>query len=255
MQISSSFAVRLKAAAIHACLSVVVGAAAAFLVFGLWYPWPYRAISGGQELFILVVSVDLILGPTLTLVVFDRSKAKSLLVRDLMIIALLQLGGLSYGLNTVFQARPVAMVYEPGRFRVVTNVDVVHDELPRASTEYQRLPLMGPRLLGTRELSKEEKGAATFSALSGADVGQRPIFWQPYEKSVGQIVKRAWPVDLLFKQYPAAVQDIKKRIDKTGRNPGQVKFLPVIAKDPTWSVLVDGNTAEVLAYIPYNGFF
>lgn len=252
----SNLVIRLKAAVIHTGLSVAVGAAAAFLVFGIWFPWPYRAISGGQALFILIVSVDLVLGPALTFVVFNRNKAKFLLVRDLMVIAALQLGGLAYGLHTVFQARPIAMVYEPGRFRVVTNVDVVRDELPKALPEYRTLPLMGPRLLGTRALIKgQESGDAIFAALNGADIGQRPAFWEPYEKSAERIVKRAWPVNLLYRQYPAAAPDIKNRISKTGRNPDDVKFLPIVAKDPTWSVLIDGKTAEILDYVPYNGFF
>jgi hypothetical protein len=256
MQNFSTLVVRLKAATIHAGLSMMIGAAAAFLVFGLWYPWPYRVISGGQSLFILIVSVDLVLGPALTFVVFNRNKPKFLLMRDLMVIAALQLGGLVYGLHTVYQVRPIAMVYEPGRFRVVTNVDVVRDESPKALPEYQTLPLMGPRLLGTREpLKGQEAEDAIFSALSGADIGQRPVFWEPYAKSADRIVKRAWPVHLLYKQYPSAEQDIKNRIGQAGRHPEDVKFLPIVAKDPTWSVLIDGKTAEILGYVPYSGFF
>ena len=47
---------------------------AAGLVFALWYPYPYREISGGRELFLIVVAVDVIMGPLLTLAVFNRSK-------------------------------------------------------------------------------------------------------------------------------------------------------------------------------------
>ena len=54
---------RLRAATIHLSVTLVVAALAAWLVFGLWYPYPYREISGGRELFLLVVAVDVVLGP------------------------------------------------------------------------------------------------------------------------------------------------------------------------------------------------
>ncbi len=60
---------RLRASAIHFSLSLVVAALSAVLVFGLWYPYPYREISGGRELFLLVVTVDVILGPLITLAI------------------------------------------------------------------------------------------------------------------------------------------------------------------------------------------
>mgnify|MGYP002144062886 CR=1 FL=1 len=39
-----------------------MAALAAGLVFGLWYPGAYRLMSGGRELFLLVTSVDVVLG-------------------------------------------------------------------------------------------------------------------------------------------------------------------------------------------------
>jgi hypothetical protein len=98
---------RLRAAAIHLGLSVLVAAVTAMLVFAIWYPYPYREISGGRELFQLLVAVDIVLGPLLTFAVFNRAKPRGELRRDLAVIVVLQLAGLSYGLWTVHLARPV----------------------------------------------------------------------------------------------------------------------------------------------------
>ena len=41
---------RLKASTLHLGLSLCIAALAALLVFAVWYPNPYREISGGREL-------------------------------------------------------------------------------------------------------------------------------------------------------------------------------------------------------------
>ena len=115
---------RLRAATIHLGLSAIVAVLAALLVFALWYPWPYGEISGGRELFRLVVAVDVVLGPLITFTIFNRAKPRRELRRDLAVVVLLQLAGLGYGLWTVQLARPVHLVYELDRFRVVHQVEI-----------------------------------------------------------------------------------------------------------------------------------
>ena len=85
---------RARAATLHLGISMLVAASAAWLVFAVWYPYPYREISGGRELFTLVVSIDVILGPLMTLIIFNRSKPRAELVRDLAVVAMIQLAGL-----------------------------------------------------------------------------------------------------------------------------------------------------------------
>ncbi len=57
--------------------SAVLCTGFALLVFAVWYPYPYREISGGRELFTLVVAVDVVLGPLITFVVRKRERKKS----------------------------------------------------------------------------------------------------------------------------------------------------------------------------------
>lgn len=102
---------RLRASGIHLGLSLGIAALAAVVVFGLWYPYPYREISGGRSLFMLVVSVDVVMGPLITLVIFNRAKPRRELMVDFSVVALLQLAALSYGMWTVFVARPVHVVF------------------------------------------------------------------------------------------------------------------------------------------------
>ena len=251
-----NFASRLQAAGIHLGISALIAGMAAALVFGLWYPWPYRSASGGQALFLLIMSVDLVLGPALTFVVFNRSKTKSHLVRDLAVIATLQLAGLAYGLYTVYLARPVAVVFEVDRFRVVSAVEVRHEELPQALPALQRLSLTGPKILGTRESrNSDEKLLALDLALQGVDIGVRPSYWQPYSDSAKLALKRSRPLSDLLKHYPDKVQDINKTIEKISRVASDLRFLPLVARETNWSVLLDAKTGEIVGFVQYDGFF
>ena len=81
-------------------------------------------MSFGRELFLIVVAVVVVLGSLITLAVFNRAKSARELKRDLTMVALLQLAALISRTWTVLVARPVHMVFEYDRFRVVHPVDV-----------------------------------------------------------------------------------------------------------------------------------
>lgn len=246
---------RLKAAGVHLLLSATVAACAAALVFGLWYPGPYRLLSGGRDLFFLVVSVDVVLGPLLTLVIFNLNKGWPHLRKDLAVIGLVQLAGLGYGLHTVYIARPVAMVFEMDRFRVITAADVLKAELPQALPEYRQLPLTGPWLISIRDAQKgEERNQALFLAvLKGVDTSQRPIFWQPYATAQAQAVQKSRPIDDLRKHYAKRQAEIDNKLGELHLKPGDARFLPVIARGD-WVAVMD-TQGQVLGYLPFDGYF
>src|SRR4051812_9236072 len=92
---------RLKASGIHLGVSLCVALCAALLVFAAWYPYPYREISGGRELFMIVTGVDVVLGPLITLTIFNPAKSRRELTLDLSVVAGIQIAALCYGLWTV----------------------------------------------------------------------------------------------------------------------------------------------------------
>jgi hypothetical protein len=65
------------------------------LIFFIWYPHPYRVLSGGLNLFVLVAAVDLVLGPVCTFAVASSKKALKELRMDVALIALVQMAALS----------------------------------------------------------------------------------------------------------------------------------------------------------------
>jgi len=245
---------RASAAAIHLGLSIAVAAGAAALVFLLWYPMPFRETSGGRELFLLVVAVDVVIGPLITFAVFDRRKPRAELARDLGVVALLQLAALAYGLYTVAQARPAIVALEGARLRVVRAIDLADASLVRAPASLQALSWSGPVLVATRVPSPDERLEAIDRGLAGEDIGMRPAFWLPADRTRGAFAQAAMPLDRLSRMRPERRADLERAVAATGRPAAQLGYLPILARRTDWSALVDRRSGEIVGYVDIEGF-
>lgn len=244
---------RWHAAAIHLLASALVAAFLAALVLGVWYPQPYRRIAGGQDLFWIVLGVDLVLGPLLTLTVFNPAKPAPELRRDLTIIALLQVAGLVYGIHVVAQARPVVLALEKDRVRVVRAIDLEGSDLALAPDGLRRLPWFGMVRVATREPRADEKVEAVAAALAGADVGTRPQFWLPPSQTIGAWTVGGRPLRRL-RTNESNDHLLSAAIGATGRQEQDLVYLPLIARLTDEVALVDKVTGEIVGYANLDGF-
>lgn len=246
---------RLQASALHFSLSVLVAALAAMLVFGLWYPYPYREISGGRELFLLVVAVDVIMGPLITLAIFDRRKPWAELRRDLLVVVLLQLSALGYGLWTVAMARPVHMVFEIDRFRIIHAIEIPDELMQHTPSGVTALPYTGPTLLALRPFKDgQEQLEATMAALQGVSLSSRPDLWQSYDASRPDVLRMAKPVGQLKQRFPEQVVAIDAALAGLGAAADAARYLPLAGRKSFWTVLVDGRNGDILGYLPLDSF-
>ncbi|WP_431099408.1 TfpX/TfpZ family type IV pilin accessory protein [Polaromonas aquatica] len=248
---------RLLAAGIHLGVSLAVALLAAAIVFGVWYPYPYREISGGRDLFLLLVAVDVVMGPLLTLAIFDRRKPNKVLRRDLTVIGLLQMAALAYGLWTMMLARPVHLVFELERFRVVHAVDVPPESLVQAPAEFQRLPLAGPTLLSLREFKDStESFDTTMAAVQGLALSAQPQLWQSYQKAKEQVVRVSRPLAELKTRFPSRVTEIDAALktELQSHPIDVIGYVPMVGRQTFWTAFIDTKTAEVIAFVPIDSF-
>jgi hypothetical protein len=105
---------RYRAAAIHLGLSALIFCALAYLVLFVWYPDFLFETDGGWEGMRIIVLVDLVIGPLLTLIVFKAGKPG--LKFDLSMIATTQAACMLAGIWIVYEGRPIAVVYVDGHF-------------------------------------------------------------------------------------------------------------------------------------------
>ena len=107
---------RFGAFLIHLGISLVIFAVLAALVVFVWYPDFFFTADGGWQGIRIIAAVDLVLGPLLTLVVFNRAKPRAELRRDLTMIGTFQFVCLVAGTYVVYSERPIALVYSDGYF-------------------------------------------------------------------------------------------------------------------------------------------
>ena len=107
------------ASSIHFFASLLVFSIFVYVLLTQWYPEPFFNASGGWQGLKLVILVDLVLGPLLTLIVYNRKKTTITKIIDFSFIISLQLSALIWGIYTVYHQRPIAIIFWSDQFYTV----------------------------------------------------------------------------------------------------------------------------------------
>ena len=243
-----------KAMALHFLGSLSVALVVGILVFGVWFPYPYRQLAGGTELFFLIMGIDLVCGPLLTLVLFNPIKPRRELAIDLGLVVFVQLTALAYGMWSLHLARPLYLVYEVDRFKVIARVDLDASEFNKLPYLLQVQPFRGPQIIGLRKPTEEERKRVMFeSSQGGRDYGERPSFYAPYDvTNAAKAYLRAKPIADFAKKYPSKQADIDKLQLQVGGDGKQLRYLPIIARQDWVAVL--NSKSEIVGYVQGDGF-
>jgi hypothetical protein len=247
---------RITSAGIHLLASACVAAVAAAVVFFVWYPTPHAALAGGLSLFGLLVGVDLALGPVLTAVVASPNKPSAEFRRDLAVIVLVQLSAFGYGVYSIAAARPVHMVFEVDRFRVVSVPEIDTASLHDAPPGLQSLPWSGPTLIAAVKPAKaDDQLRSMVLSLAGVQLSMVPRNWRDYATHADEVWAAARPVKALTDKYPASAPDVAKIAASAGQTPDALRFLPLQSRQLVWVVLLAAPGARPVGYLPLNGLF
>ncbi|MEM9533896.1 MAG: TfpX/TfpZ family type IV pilin accessory protein [Pseudomonadota bacterium] len=241
---------RWRAAGLHLLISVGVAALALALMLGLMYPIEYFRASGGQKLLLILVFVDVVIGPLLTLIVFKSGKPS--LRFDLAVIGLLQLAALLYGLWVVVQARPAFIVHVGDRFHLVRANELAPEQLATGAEErFQTLSYLGPRLtVALRPLNLQRQQELMMAAMSGADLQYFPETYADYEANAYVVLARAQDAAALLARRPDDTVAVTKYLEREQIAVDAVAVVPLKVGDNFLTALVDAETAELLRVFP-----
>lgn len=241
---------RLSAFFIHLLISLCLAGISFIFVFLAWYPDHLSSASGANQIFLMLLAIDSILGPCITLIIFNPKKKE--LKWDLAVIAIVQLSALLYGLHAMFIARPAYIVFNVDRFDVVYANDFSDEKLAKVKNpQFQHLPVLKPQIIAARGPSNvKERNALLLSAIGGGDdLPQLPQYYVNYSEMTDEVSKHAHALQEL-NQYNREKSDcIANIIAKYEKINTKIGFLPLKGKIDHLTVIVDLKTAEVLDII------
>ena len=251
-----NFKARFFGAGLHLGISVVIAALAWLVISRFFYPYPFIEISGGRQLFLLIVVVDVVLGPLLTFAVLSPGKVRQVLRRDLMAIGTVQLAALIYGLGIMYVARPIYLVHEVDRFKVVSAADIDEADLAEAAPEFRRLPFVGVETIGLREArNSAEKLSSLGLEIAGKDLAMQPGWWQPLSSdNRASIRQRGKSIALLRQRATDGGAGLDRILSASGVRDEDAIALPLVTRTVSWSVLLDKRDLRILGYLPVDLF-
>jgi putative fimbrial protein len=236
---------RLKVASIHLFISGIVALSGLYLVFGIWHPSPMQKAVGVTQIFLMLLAIDVIIGPLLSLIVAS-SKEKKTLKFDLSVIAAVQLAAYLYGMYSIAVSRPVYLAFDKLRFEVVQANSVVRATDKTILPEYQSNPLLYPQWVSVRPYKDAaEQSQRTFLELQeGISPSMRADLYQPINEGWGEMLERKHGLEEL-EQYNSAEQ-----VDKElAAYPQADGFLPMKAPAVDMAVLLDSKHKQVLGIV------
>lgn len=241
---------RLRATLIHLYGSGCVALVFLGLVFFVWYPAPLSGATGVTAIFLILLAVDVVLGPALTFVVYKTGK-KSLRF-DLSVIVVVQLAALCYGLLTIAVARPAWIVFNVDRFDLAQAHELDGRYLSSTKEEFRAPPWSGPRWVAARNPTDLQKRNELIveSAAGGSDLPQRPDLYVSIQEESSNIKKIAQPLQNLERFNRSEMIQ-----DALAKWPQADAWLPLMARAKPMTVLLrkkDGVVIAVVDLRPWN---
>lgn len=244
---------RYQAFGAHLLGSIVVALVSATLVFLVWYPGALPAATGVTGIFLILLGVDVVVGPCITLIVFNPAKRE--LKRDLAIVLFLQVAALLYGLNSVFVARPVYVVYNASRFDLVYANDLTEEKLKLVSdARFKTAPLFGPQTIAARRpVDAKTRNEILLGSLSGGDdLPQIPQHYVPYADEKVEVIKSLQEIETLRGLNKMYEKEVDSLVQRYGKREGGIAYLPLRGKVKDLAVIVARDSAEVLEIVQLN---
>lgn len=235
---------RWRAAGVHLLVSMCIAASVLALMIAIWYPPPLFEAMGGVGLAMILVGVDVVMGPALTLVVFRSGKPG--LKFDLGVIAACQLAALLYGCYTIALARPAFIVFVKDQFQVATVVQLDPERLAEARYPQFRSPSWwGPELVfGQWPQDFADQQRLLFASLGGEDLQHFPRYYAPYEQGTREILRRAQPLSEVRRLEPEAGKVIDAWLARSGVDERNLRYLRLRGRRTWVAVLIDPVSAR-----------
>ena len=216
----------------------------------IWYPAPLDRAVDVNQIFYMLVVIDVILGPILGFIVYKEYK-KSLKL-DLSIIIIFQLIALGYGLYNLEKGRPVWIAYNVDRFELIRKNEIYDRDIEKAKDKYKYTSFLKPQFVAVKfSIDNKERNNNLFDeVLGGISIAQRPERYVDINQVKSQIKSRSQDLKVL-NEFNA-----ETRVSKIlNQYPLADSWLPLKANALDMVVLINKEKAEVVKIVdlrPWN---
>lgn len=234
----------------HFFISIFIAVISLLWIFSVWYPNPLAKATNVTHIFLMLLTIDVILGPLLGFLVYKENKKT--LKFDLGVIFLLQFSALIYGIYSISQARPSWIAYNVDRFELIRVNDIITDNIEKASPQYQNISWLKPKFVGVQvSKNNEEKNQNMFEEiLGGISIAQRPERYVELKQVKDQIQQRVQDLKQLIQfNESSQVESILKKYPRANA------WVPLKANAIDMVVLINKESAEVVKIVdlrPWN---
>lgn len=245
---------RFKAFGAHLLASAAVLAILLGTLYLGWYRWPGWYLADASQVVLVMVGVDLVLGPLLTFVVAGATKPRRTLVRDIAVIAVVQLAALGFGTISLWNGRPLYYAFSENVLQLVQAYDIDAREVDLARR--QHVPLIPhwyslPRWIWAPLPEDPAEHARIFaSAISGGDdVIAMPRYYRPWDAGLAMLRTQLKKVDDVGYFMPKDKKILKEKMRAAGYSADQANAIPFTGRGYPLLAVLDPASARVVAIL------
>lgn len=245
---------RLKAFGTHLlCSAVALTLVLGALYLG-WYHWPGWHLTEALHVVVVMVGVDVVVGPLITLIIANARKPRRELARDIAIIVAVQLVALGYGATTLWHGRPLYYAFSVNMLQVVQASDI-DPEAARVARE-KKLPLAPhwyslPRWIWAPFPKDSAEADKIFQNLmqGGYDIVGYPQYYKTWQEGTTELRTQLLKVsDNKFfsaKNRPL----LEKRMQAAGLPIDQANSIALTGRGSSLLAVMDPQSLKLLAII------
>lgn len=245
---------KFKACLLHAVLTLVSASLASLLIFLLWYPGELLTLAGGTKIFFVVCGVEVVLGPLMSLVIYNTKKSRKELLTDYSIVLVIQLAAFGYGIHSAYIARPLYLAFVVDRFELVSQVDLDEEGFSAYRDFAKQSDLKkDPLRLAIAEMPADidARNQLIFASTQGGkDLHLMPEYFVKYD-GVRVLKKSGDLPDLKNRLAQAKFEEGRKQVDEW---PTDGAWLPVMTKFGVWTALLDKENGRPVEFIKLDPF-
>ena len=212
--------------------------------FFIWYPAPLATSVGVKHIFLMMLVIDVIIGPILGFLVYKEGKRS--LKFDIGVIILLQISALLFGIYSIAQGRPAWLVFNVDRFELVRQNEIIDQHINDADPQFKHAPWLGPEYVSITQSSnfKQRQEDMFLEVMGGISMAQQPEHYKSLSFSAQQMQQKAEELKKLEEYNDKTV--VKKILAKYHQANG---YLPLKANAVDMTVLINKDTAEIIKIV------